>query len=188
MIKLHIYDLDGTILDSMKMWDRISPDYIRSLGLEADIDLAEICDPMTFGEVTAYLAERYRIDGGSERVRADLSDYIKDMYFNRLLLFDGIIQELDRVRGDKIPMIIFSNTPRPLIEAAMERTGVSKYFERIFTTEEMGMRKDKPEVFERVCGICGVRPGESLVHEDSEYAIRAAEKAGCLIEVYDRYR
>lgn len=187
MIRLHIYDMDGTILDSMRMWDGLCVDYMRARGVEPEEGFMELCDPMTFSECTGYMAEHYSL-GSREEIYNDIMACVRSKYFEELQLFDDIPAELAAVSESGVPMVILSNTPRPLVLAAMERTGVLGYFCGVYTTEEMGITKDRPEIFVEVCREKGVEPGEALVHEDSAYAVAAALKAGCEVKTYDKYR
>ena len=68
------------------------------------------------------------------------------------------------------------------------RLGILDYIDEIFTSETLGMRKDSPDIFRRVCRHMDAKPEETLVHDDSEYALKAAAEAGCMVKKYDRYR
>ena len=78
-IKLHIFDMDGTLLDSMRMWDNISSDYLRTKGIEPPENLASILDPMTFPEVCSYLAVNWNL-GSPETVSREIARFLDHQY------------------------------------------------------------------------------------------------------------
>jgi len=86
MTALHIFDCDGTLLDSMRMWDNISSDYLRSLGIQPPEDLAEILDPLTFPESVQYLVDHFDLDG-YENTSRGLMDRVLWHYENDLSCF-----------------------------------------------------------------------------------------------------
>lgn len=185
--KLHIYDVDGTILDSMRMWDRISLEYLASKGVEGPEELKDILDPMTLEEASAYLIEHFDLPVTLETALEEIHDLIRDHYLYDLPLFPESLEELETVSKTGVPMVVLTNTPEAIVRIALERTGALRFFRHLYTTE-MGLKKDDPTIFREVCRLEGVTPEEALVHEDSGYAIEAAREAGCMIEVYDRYR
>lgn len=187
MIQLHIFDCDGTLLDSMRMWEDVSSDYLRSLGIQPPEDLADILDPLTFPDATRYLVEHFPI-GDYQTTSQGLMNRVLWHYENDLLLFPEIPELLERVAQEGNPMVILTNSPREFVEAGLQRTGIRHYFEKMFISSEMGLPKDNPEIFRQVCQAMEVAPKHALVHEDSDFAIRAAEEAGCPVKVYDRYR
>lgn len=187
MTQLHIFDCDGTLLDSMRMWDNISSDYLSSKGIQPPSNLAEILDPLTFPETIQYLVEHFDLPG-YEATSKGLMDRVLWHYENDLLLFPEIPALLEKISQTGVPMVILSNSPREFVEVGLERTGIRHYFQRMFISQEMNLSKDGPEIFRQVCADMGVSPENAMVHEDSSFAIQAARDAGCTVTVYDRYR
>lgn len=188
MYKIHVFDLDGTLLNSMRMWDKMSYNYVMSLGKLPPEDLAEILDPMTFDEAIVYIAREFEIEGGVDGVVAGMQALLLEEYKYNLQLFSDAIDILEGAAADGLPMVIFSNSPHSLIDPALERTGIDKYFSRVISTEDFGINKSKVQAFQVACDMLGVEPSDCLVHEDSGYAINAALDAGCMVKKYDRYR
>lgn len=188
MTKVHIFDIDGTVLDSMRMWDNLSSLYLKSIGIEPPANLADILDPLTYPEALDYLVTNFDIEGGIDAVEEGMNTVLADQYENKLELFDDILDYLEELHNNGERMVVFSNTPHVFLDRALERTGIIKMFDRIISVEDIGIRKDCADSFTLVCELLGVDVSEVLVHEDSVYAIDAAKAAGCKVKVYDRYR
>lgn len=188
MYKMHVFDLDGTLLDSMRMWDKMSYNYVMSLGKVPPEDLAAILDPMTFNEAVAYIADEFGIEGGIDGVIAGMHVLLLEEYEEKLQLFPDAMDILENAKADGLPMVIFSNSPHALINPAIKRTGIDQYFNAVISTEDIGINKATKEAFLVACDMLHVAPEDCLVHEDSGYAIEAALDAGCMVKKYDRYR
>lgn len=188
MITLHIWDCDGTILDSMRMWDSVNANYLRSRGITPPDNLAETLDPLTFPEAVQYLSDHFDLNESYDEVLQGMMQLVQHHYETDLELFPGIREELDACRQTGQHMVMLTNSPRYMVEAGLTRTGVIGYFEHIFISQEIGIPKDNPEAFRYVCREMHVTPENTLVYEDSDFAIRAAREAGCRVKVYDRYR
>lgn len=188
MEKLHIFDIDGTVLDSMVMWENLPCLYLRNLGIEPPDGIAEIIDPMTVPECEAYIADRFNIEGGQPAIAEGIHAVLQDYYVNKLEPFDDILPELDELKSKGEKMIVFSNTPHYLLDMALDRCNLMKYFERVFCVEDIGIRKDNPDAFKSVCHEMGVEPVHAIMYDDSDYALNAARAAGLTVKEYDRYR
>ena len=121
METLHIFDIDGTVLDSMPMWENLPGLYLESLGIEAPANLAEIIDPMTVPETNRYIAETFNVPGGEDAVSTGIHEVLRDQYANVLEPFDDILPELDALLADGARMVVFSNTPHVWLDLALER-------------------------------------------------------------------
>ncbi|MBR0374310.1 MAG: HAD family phosphatase [Mogibacterium sp.] len=187
MIRLHIFDMDGTLLDSMRMWENVCSEYIRFKGFEPEENLDNIQDEKSFLDAIRYMVDRYQL-GSVDEAMQDLERYIKNRYETDLLLFEGIPEYLAEIEQTGIPMVILTNSPHALADPAMRRTGIDRFFRKIYTYEDIKHAKNDPECFRRTCELEGVDPGEVLVHDDADYAQNAAARAGCNVKKYDRYR
>lgn len=188
MIKLHLFDIDGTVLDSMRMWDELAPSYLKSLGIDPPADISETIDPMPVDEVYSYLADTFDIPGGEPAVRKAAEEYLHYQYENLVLPFNDAVHELEELHAEGTRIAGFSNTPHEFFEPALKRHGLDRFFEKIYTVEDTKIRKSSPESFLIVCDYFGLEPSEIMVHDDSSFALDAAKAAGCFCKSYDRYR
>lgn len=186
MIRGAIFDVDGTILDSMSIWDTAAQRYLKTLGITADPELGEILFPMSLEEGAAYVKERYHLYSSVEAIVSDITEVVDGFYRFEVSLKEGVREVLDWLKKNQIKMTVATSGEKSLVEAAFERLGILQYFEGILTGADVGVGKSKPDIFYRAAEMTGSRPFETLVFEDAFHAIKTAREAGFfVIGVYD---
>ncbi len=184
---LHVFDIDGTLLDSMPMWNRLSLELLGKHGIhiEAGSEEAEKIfkkiDPITSEQGAAWISETYLPDMTPEEVYREMTDYLTSQYAEVLQPFPDTLDTLRGLHEAGERIVAFSSTDAPLLELALARIGVLDWFEAIYTTPEIGYNKVSPMAFAEVAIRAGVKPEEMIVYEDSDFAIAAATVAGCLV-------
>lgn len=188
MIKGAIFDVDGTILDSMSIWDEAGSRYLRSKGIEAPSDLGDTLFAMTITEAAAYLKEKFALEETTDAIEKGVLDTVKDYYYEEAPLKNKVVEALETLKSNKIPMAVASSSEKAHIEAAFQRLGIRKYFQAIYTCQEVGEGKSSPLIFEKACESIGTTPNETYVFEDALHAMRTAKNAGFrTVGIYDRY-
>lgn len=180
MIRGAIFDVDGTLLDSMPIWRDAGTRYLTGLGITPEPGLAEILFPMSFEEGAAYLKQQYSLKQAAGEIQADVSSIIGGFYRDEVMLKPGAADFLARLRQEGIPMALATTGDPPLIAAALERLGVAGYFSRTFTCAELNTSKREPDIYLAAAAFLGCRPEETAVFEDVLHAVRAAAGAGFL--------
>lgn len=186
MIKGAIFDVDGTILDSMAAWDDVATKYLKLIGIQAAPDLEErICD-MSFEEGAAFIKREYGLADSVKEIMAGASSVVESFYSNEVCLKDGAKDVLQWLSGQNIKMVTATTGDRRLVDAAFRRNGILNYFEKIFTCAEVGVGKAQPDIYLQAAEYLGFQPEEVLVFEDAFYAAETAKKAGFhVIGVHD---
>ncbi len=188
MATLHIFDMDGTLLDSMGMWHSFCPDFLRSRGISPEAYLAECIAAMTIPQVAADLATRFPHLGTAETIYQEMMAPLIRAYEESLPLFPGMREILEEAVAKGDTLVLLTSSERTLAEKALARTGVLPLFTRLFTANELGMSKASPDIYQRVCQDMGVSPKDTWVHDDAEFALTAAKAAGCHPVPYDSSR
>ncbi len=178
MIKGAIFDLDGTVLDSMPIWDKAGEVFLYNLGIEAEPELSKnmFCLSMTGG--AEFLKDRYRLSMDVDAIIAGINYTIEDFYFYRVQLKEGMELLLKSMQQAGIKMVAATSCDRQVFEKALERLKVINYFDRIFTCTEIGAGKEKPDIYLTAAEHMETFPKETWVFEDALYAIRTAKNAG----------
>jgi HAD superfamily hydrolase (TIGR01509 family) len=188
MIKGAIFDLDGTLLDSMSVWDTIGEDYLRSLGIEPRENLAETFKTFTLEESAEYYRTHYGVTLSVEEIVNGVNLMIEDFYRNTVLLKEGVADFLARLSNDGVKMCIATVTDKYLVEAALIRLNVRQYFGEIFTTAEVGCGKNDPKIYRTALAYLGTEKQETLVFEDVLHALMTAKNDGfSVVAVYDEH-
>ena len=186
MIKGAIFDVDGTLLDSMEIWEDVAIRYLKSIGVEAEPDLPEVMFTMSLPEGAAYVKEHYRLTRETDEIIQGVLDIIRNYYEETAPLKPGVTKILEELSGKRIPMTVATSNNKEEVEAAFKRLGIASYFSRIFTCEEVGAGKTRPDIYMKAAEYMGTRPEETVIFEDVLHAIRTAKKAGFLaVGLYD---
>ena len=181
-----IFDADGTLIDSMPIWEDAGARFLAGLGIKAQENLGEIMFRMSLDEGAAYLKKTYNLDMTEERVKKGILGVINDFYVNQVQPKAGAREFLKELSSRKIPMYIATSSNREHIRAAFERLGLYEYFDGMITCEEAGAGKREPTIFLQAAQRMGLEPGDIFVFEDVIHAVRSAGSAGFVtVGVYD---
>ena len=181
-----IFDVDGTLLDSMPIWDSVAADYLRSRGREPRPDLNEELRKIGGHQMPEFFRAEYGVSDTAEQIHDAMGELLANFYFNVAPIKEGVLSVLKSFRDRGIRMCAATATDRYLIEPALTRVGIIWYFEKIFTCGEEMTSKSSPDIFLRAAEFLGTSISETLVFEDAIYAIRTVKKAGFpLVAVYD---
>ena len=181
-----IFDVDGTLLDSMDMWNHAGEIYLAARHITASPELGKIMFPMTMVQAAEYMKITYGLPDTVEEIIEGVNLTIDHFYRYEVKPKAGIRHFLRQMEGEGYTMTIATSSDRPLIEAAVERLGMSRYFKRIFTCSEIGRGKSEPDIYEAARAFMGTEVSETWVFEDAIHAARTAKKAGFrLAGVYD---
>ena len=182
-----IFDLDGTLVDSMRYWKQLAGEFLTLKGIaEIPADLLERIKPMTMTESSALFIREFGLQGTPETVAAEMNGMMGRHYRNDIPLKKGIRELLEQLHDAGTTMCVASATAESLMSACLTRLGVRSYFQFLLSCEEVGAGKNHPDVYFEAARRLGCTPGEAAVYEDALYAAETARKAGFYtVGVYD---
>lgn len=174
-----VFDLDGTLLDSMGIWRGAGVVYLKKLGIEAQPDMAAKILTMTSLGAAQYVKQLYSIDIPAEEIVRGINGVMEEAYFSYIQPKEGAVELLEELKKRGVPMTIATATDRYLVEGGLRRLNMDKYFMGIFTCSEVGVgKRDGADVYEAALRLMGARKAKSWVFEDSPHAARTAAAAG----------
>lgn len=179
-IKGVIFDVDGVLLDSLEIWTDLGARYLISIGKVPEEGLADILFSMSMEQGAEYLKEHYSVQKTTSEIHAGLRNMLQDFYFHEVQCKPGAEQLLREICKAGMRITAATSSPREHIEKALEKNGILSYFDRIFTNAEVGKSKHFPDIYHSAAAYMNTAPEETLVFEDSLYALKTAAAAGYL--------
>lgn len=188
MLKGAIFDLDGTLLDSMFIWDTAGEMYLRSVGIEPGEDLQKVLKPMSLLQSATYIREKYAFGLTVEEIMNGINRTVEGFYFHTVQPKEGVAEFLEQMKKQGVRMCIATATDRYQAEAALKRCGMDSFFSEIFTCTDIGHGKDEPIIFQRAMEHLGTTRADTVVFEDAYHAARTAKADGFItVAVYDSH-
>ena len=176
--KAVIFDLDGTLLDSMWIWRQIDVDYLGKFDIELPPNLQKEIEGMSFSETAVYIKEKLNIPDSLEQMKSDWNDMAMDFYRNKVLMKKGAATFLKELKARGIKTGIATSNSRELLEAALDGTGMREYFDSTHVACEVAKGKPAPDIYLLVSSELDVPPENCLVFEDITQGIEAGHSAG----------
>lgn len=170
-----IFDVDGTILDSMEVWNTLASQYVQSLGMVPEKNLDEIVSDMSLEQSATYLKNHYKINKQEERIISEILNFISDFYEYEVKLMPGFKEFISHYDSMNV---IGTSCDEELVKIALIRLGVLNYFEDIITCSKVNKSKDDPDFYLACAGVLKQKPKDIVVFEDADYCIDVARKAG----------
>ena len=188
MIKGAIFDLDGTLFDSMSIWSTIGNDYLLSLGIEPKENLAETFETFTLEESAEYYRSHYGVTLSISEIINGINDMLSDFYQNEVPLKKGVVELLEKFSQNQIKMCIATAMDKQLAHEALLRLHVRDYFIQIVTTQDVGSGKTNPKIYLKALEYLKTEKQETLVFEDAYHALVTAKNEGfVVVGVHDGY-
>ena len=183
-----IFDMDGTLLDSMQVWENAGEDYLRTLGCVPEEGVGELMKSMSLQQAALYCRERYALPLSVEEIMAGVNGRVERFYRQEARLKPGALDFLRTLSQRGVRMCLATATDLHLVEAALDRCGVRTYFSAPFTCIQVGSGKDEPHIYRAALRHLGTGRADTLVFEDALYAARTAKGDGFVtVGVADAY-
>lgn len=180
-----VFDLDGTLTDSMYIWNEAPKALVRRYGGEPPENLAQEIKKMGRREASIYMREKFCLDCSVEELMDGINALVTEEYRCRVPMKPGADRLLARLAAEGIPCCIATASESAQAQAAMERLGLWKYFRFAVSCIQYG-GKTEPDIYLEAARRLGTDIGETAVFEDALHAARTARKAGFPVcGVYD---
>ena len=187
-IKAAIFDLDGTLIDSMWVWGKIDEDYFKRRNMNLPEDLKSQIEHLSFDETAAYFKNNFDISDTIEEIKKEWMDSAYIEYLNNVKLKPGVVEFLSLLKTLNIKIGLATSNSKALLETGLNANGIYHYFDSITLTDEVSRGKNFPDVYLLAAERLGVKPEECIVFEDILPAVKGAKAAGMkVVGVYDDF-
>lgn len=177
-IKGVIFDLDGTLIDSMWIWKEIDIQFLSKRGIELPDDLQKAIEGMSFTETAIYFKERFSLKESIEAIKAEWNAMAYEFYTSRVPLKDGVMEFIKALKDRGLKLGIGTSNSRELATEVLKRHNILLYFDTLRTSCEVKKGKPYPDVFLKVAEDLNITPEKCLVFEDTYAGVLAAKRAG----------
>ncbi len=177
-IKAVIFDMDGTLIDSMWIWKVIDIDYLGRHGIELPDNLQKSIEGMSFSETANYFKERFQIADDVETIKAEWNNMAYDYYRYRVPMKEKAHEFLIALKEKGIKLGIGTSNSKELVKVIMDRYEIEDLFDSIRTSCEVDKGKPDPDIYLKVADDLKVDPRACMVFEDVPNGLTAANRAG----------
>ncbi|MDZ5034078.1 MULTISPECIES: HAD family phosphatase [Clostridium] len=186
-IQAVIFDLDGTLIDSMGIWAQIDEEYLSKFGYNVPDNLQEKITHLTLTETAIYFKNNFNIDSSIEDIISTWHEMAFYHYSNTIKLKDGVVEYLTLLKQKGVKIALATSNSIPLLEVTLKRNNIYHFFDSITTTEEVKKSKDNPDIYLLSAKKLNVDPNKCLVFEDIVQAVKGAKLAGMKVfAIYDK--
>lgn len=181
-----IFDMDGTLTDSMYIWDTAGETYLRNQGKIPAPNLREQLRPLSLAQAAKLFQEQYGITDSVDEILKGFDEVVENEYRHHVTLKPGALKLLEHFKKQGLEMTVATSSPRSIVLMVLRRLEILPYFSHVVTCGDVGFGKDHPAVYHRAAKLMGSDPSNTLVFEDALHAVTTAAKAGYfVVGVYD---
>lgn len=177
-IKLFLFDLDGTILDSLKIWNDIDLLFFKNHNLIMGEDYHIAIAPLTLEETATYTKNTYKLDIDEEQIMKEWSDLAIKEYAENVNLKKGVKEFLDYLKNKNVHLAIATSCNEEMFKPCLERYGIVSYFEHFYTSQNLKINKSNTKFFKEILNEYKIEPDQILFFEDSLASMKCAKSLG----------
>lgn len=185
--KIYIFDLDGTLIDSMTMaWEKVMLKYLDDHGVVYPPDIISRVVALGFQGLVAYYKEHFHINEPAEKMLADILNGLQGLYDNVIPAKPNVEETLIALREKGIRLNVLTASPHRFLDPCLKRLGLIGYFDNLWTVEDLGVTKADPRIYEIIAQKLGVATSDCVMVDDSLPSLRTAKSAGVFtVGIYD---
>lgn len=183
-----IFDLDGTLVNSMKFYIKIGKSYLIKNGLKNHLEIVPLFLTKTTQELANILKNQYGIKKSEKEISLEINLEFYDLYANKIKAKKGALQFLSFLKSKNIPIALLTASDREIVIPCLKRNGIFSFFDELIFCSEHKTSKREAEIFYYTANLLKSKPEETFVFEDAFYSIRTAKNEGFKIcALYDSW-
>lgn len=183
-----IFDVDGTLLDSMSIWTKADAIYLARHNITATEELSRLFFNMTLEKSIAYMHDELNIPDSPATIKHDILKIVEDFYEHEVELKEYMYDIIQALKAKHIPLVIATSNTKSIIEKALSRLNVLDDFVYILTCDEAGVDKTTPAIYLKAAQYTNSSPDQTFVFEDALHGASSAKEGGFkVVGIFDEY-
>lgn len=174
MKKTILFDADGTLLDSLGVWNNLTSDYLDSLNITASEEVNNRLWKLSFLDGVKLLKSEYNIKFEVEEIISQFQDLLKIKYENNVKPFDGVSALLEKLKKENYELIIVSASTRKVLKPCFKKYNLDKYINSFFLEDEIGISKSNNNFFKKLLKDYNLNQENILLIDDNNHALESA--------------
>lgn len=183
-----IFDMDGTLTESMHLWIEIGRRYLEGLGYTVSPEQNREMTKMLLEPMALYMQDQFGITKSQSRIVDEINKIVEPDYFETVVVKPTVVESLEAMQERGIRMCVATATDRHLTEACLKRNGIDRFFSAVFTCGEEHCNKRTSLIYDKARAHLGTSPEETYIFEDTYVSILGAKQSGCrVVALEDRW-
>ena len=183
-----IFDLDGTLINSMWVWKKADNEVLKKYGHEIDDEYLEHVSKFNNRQCLEYIIERYKIPATVEELGRQINGAAFRHYCEDVKLKNGVYEYIKAMKEKGVKMAVTTSCLRAMCEAVLKKHGIFDDFDVFVYSDELGKNKSYPDIYIETANRLNVMPNSCVVFEDLPAAAESAKRAGMkVVGVYDEF-
>ena len=183
-----IFDMDGTLTESMHLWIEIGRRYLEGLGYTVSPEQNHEMTRMLLEPMALYMQDQFGLTKSQEQIIDEINQIVEPDYFETVVVKPTVVESLEAMQERCIKMCVATATDRHLTEACLRRNGIDRFFSAVFTCGEEHCNKRTSLIYDKARAHLGTSPEETYIFEDTYVSILGAKQSGCrVVALEDRW-
>ena len=183
-----IFDMDGTLTESMHLWIEIGRRYLEGLGYTVSPEQNCEMTKMLLEPMALYMQDQFGLTKSQSQIVDEINKIVEPDYFETVVVKPTVVESLEAMQERGIRMCVATATDRHLTEACLKRNGIDRFFSAVFTCGEEHCNKRTSLIYDKARAHLGTSPEETYIFEDTYVSILGAKQSGCrVVALEDRW-
>lgn len=180
-----MFDLDGTLIDSMWVWDRLLIDFLKGYNYEASDEVLSRVAHMTLLQSSAYVKQVYDLPVSAGEIRRCWNDMVYDGYAHKIKPKNGAPEYLEKLKRDGKKVAVATACSKELAKVCLKNNDMYDLIDVFTYADEVGTGKRAPDVYIECLRRLGSVAAESVLFEDILVALNTAKRIGLSVVIVE---